>query len=103
MTSVCSPSQSSKDVLDIGVVSSRLGDSDSQLSVAQCPDGSDDACDDPDDQGHAHRAGVFQHPLWTDEDTWADNVAWWREEEANRGVRFSGEKEVVFTTRSRSV
>lgn len=76
-----SPGQPTKDVLDIGVVSSRLGDGDAQLSVAESSDGGDDACDDPHDQGHAHGAGILHHSLRTDEDTWADNVAWWIERE----------------------
>lgn len=81
---VCSPSKSSKDVLDVGIVSSRLGDGDTQLSVAQRPDSGDDPRDYPDDQGHPHGAGVFQNPLWTDEDARADDVTWWEE---NREVR----------------
>lgn len=42
------PSKSSEYVLHIGVVSPRFGDGNAQLSVAQCPDGGDDARDDPD-------------------------------------------------------
>lgn len=66
---VRSPCQPSKNVLDIGVVAPRFGDSDTKLRVAQGPDGRDDACDDPDHQRHAHRAGVLQDTLRTDEDT----------------------------------
>ena len=69
MCVTCSPSQPSEDVLDIGVVSSRLGNGDAQLGVAQRSDGGDDAGDDPDDQGHTHGAGVLHHSLGTDEDT----------------------------------
>lgn len=79
VSSFYSPGQPSKDVLHVGVVSSWLGDGDAQLGVAQRPDGGDDACDDPDDQRHAHGAGVLHHPLRTDEDTWADNVTCWGE------------------------
>lgn len=75
-----SPCQSTKDVLDVGVVSSRLGDGDAQLGVAQRPDGGDYAGDDPDNQSHAHWAGILHHALWTDEDTWANNITWWRAE-----------------------
>ena len=64
-----SPSQSTEDVLYVGVVSSRFGDGDAQLSVAQRPNGGDDARDNPDDQGHAHRARILHHSLRTDEDT----------------------------------
>lgn len=66
---VRSPCQPSKNVFDIGVVAPGLGDSDTKLRVAQGPDGRDDACDDPDHQRHAHRAGVLQDTLRTDEDT----------------------------------
>lgn len=69
MFSFHSPSQPSKDVLDVRVVPARLGDGDAQLGVAQRPDGSDDTRDDPDDQGHSHGAGVLHHSLRTDEDT----------------------------------
>lgn len=71
------PSQSTKDVLHIGVVSSWFGDGDAELSVTQRSDGGDDSSDDPDDQSHSHRAGIFQHSLWTDKDTWANDVTWW--------------------------
>lgn len=71
---VCSPCQPSENVLDVGVVSSGLGDGDAELSVAQGPDGCDDARDDPDHQRHAHRAGVLQDALRTDEDPRADDV-----------------------------
>lgn len=71
---VRSPCQPSKNVLDIGVVAPGLGDSDAKLRVAQGPNGRDDACDDPDHQCHAHRAGVLQDTLRTDEDTWTDDV-----------------------------
>ncbi len=81
---VRSPGQPSEDVLHVGVVSPRLGDGDAQLGVAQRPDCGDDARDDPDDQGHAHGAGVLHHSLWTDEDTWADDVTWWKEEREGR-------------------
>lgn len=87
MSSVRSPSQPSEDVLDVGVISPRLGDGDAQLGVAQCPDGGDDPRDDPDNEGHAHGAGVLHHSLRTDEDTWADNVTWWREEEGGERER----------------
>lgn len=78
MFHVHSPSQPSENVLDVGVVSPRLGYGDAQLGVAQRPDGGDDARDDPDEQRHAHRAGVLHHSLRTDEDARADDVACWR-------------------------
>lgn len=71
---VCSPCQPSKNVLDVGVVAPRLGDSDAKLCIAQGPNGRDDACDDPDHQRHANRAGILQDALRTDEDTWADDI-----------------------------
>lgn len=70
------PCQASKDVLDVGVVPAWLGDGDAQLCVAQSSDGCDDTRDDPDDQREAHWAGVLQHTLGTDEDTWANDVTW---------------------------
>lgn len=81
------PCQPSKDVLDVRVVSTRLGDGDAQLSVAQRPDGCDDACDDPDDQREAHRAGILHHALRTDEDTWANDVTWWMMEQNKDIIR----------------
>ena len=93
MCGVCSPGQASEDVLHVGVVSSRLGDGDTQLGVAQRPDGGDDAGDDPHDQGHAHRAGVLQHALRTDEDTRADDVTWWRKDRDSQ-VTAQTEKEI---------
>lgn len=83
-----SPSQSTEDVLHIGVVSAGFRDGDAQLSVTQRSDGRDDSCDDPDDQSHAHWAGVFQHSLRTDEDTWANDVTWWMGDRGKKtGVR----------------
>lgn len=73
------PSQASEYVLHVGVVAPWFGNGDAQLGVAQRSDGGDDARDDPDDQGHAHRAGVLHHSLRTDEDTRADDVTWWGE------------------------
>lgn len=95
---VCSPSQPPEDVLHVGVVSARLGDGDAQLGVAQRPDGRDDAGDDPDDQGHAHGAGVLHHALRADEDTRADDVAWRRE-----GGREGGQGSVLGTDRREQV
>lgn len=51
---VGSPCQPSENVLDVGVVAPGLGDGDTELGVAQGPDGRDDASDDPDHQRHAH-------------------------------------------------
>lgn len=87
-----SPRQSAEDVLDVRVVSSWFGNCDAQLSVAQGPDGSDDTCDDPDYQGHTHRAAILQHPLRTDEDTWAYNVTWWKEGEGGQVSALTGKK-----------
>lgn len=61
---ICSPSQSSEDVLDIGVVTSRFRDGDTQLSIAEGSHSCDDACHYPDDESQAHRASVLQHTLW---------------------------------------
>lgn len=76
LSAVHSPCQASEDVLDVGVVSTWLGDGDAQLCIAQSPYGCDDARDDPDDQREAHWAGVLHHTLRTDEDTWANDVTW---------------------------
>lgn len=70
------PGQAAEDILDVGVVSSGLGDGDAQLGVAESSDGSDDARDDPDNEGQAHRAGILQHPLGAHKDTRADDVTW---------------------------
>lgn len=69
-----SPSQSSKDVPDIRVVSARLGDGHSQLCVAERTDGRDEACADPHHDGDAHRARVLQNPLRTDENPGSNDV-----------------------------
>lgn len=55
------PSQSSKDVLDVGVVTSRFGDSDPELSITQGSYSCDETCHDPDDESEAHRASILQH------------------------------------------
>lgn len=52
--SLVSPSQSSKDVLYIRVVSTRLGDGHTQLCIAESPDGCDNSSGDPHNDGHAH-------------------------------------------------
>lgn len=80
LSPVHSPCQTSKDVLDVGVVAAWLGDGDAQLCITQSTDGCDDARDDPDDQREAHGAGVLHHALRTDEDTWANDVTWWLRE-----------------------
>lgn len=71
-----SPCQSSKDVLDIGIVSPGLGNGDTQFSVAERSDGCDDTGDNPDDERQAHRAGVLQHAFRTNEDARANDVTW---------------------------
>lgn len=71
---VNSPRQSTKDILDVGIVTPWFGNGDPQLGIAQCSDGRDDAGDDPDNQRHSHRAGILHHSLWTDKDTRSDNV-----------------------------
>ena len=68
------PSQASKDVLDIGVVTSRFGDGDPELSIAQGSHSCDEACHNPYDESHAHRAGILQHTFGWDEDSRADDV-----------------------------
>lgn len=83
------PCEPSKDVLNVRVVSTRLGDGDAQLSVAQCPDGCDDARDDPDNQCEAHRAGILHHALRTDKDTWANDVTWWNKTRISSDLSFS--------------
>lgn len=45
-----SPCQSTKDVLDIRVVTTRLRDGDPQFSVAERSDSGDDTRNDPDDE-----------------------------------------------------
>lgn len=79
------PGQPTEDVLDVGVVSARLGDGDAQLGVAQRSDGRDDARHDPHDEGQAHRAGVLHHPLGAHEDARADDVTWGRWAGGDRG------------------
>lgn len=61
---ICSPSKSSEDVLDIGVITSRFRDGDTQLSIAEGSHSCDDTRHDPDDDCKAHRASVLQHTLW---------------------------------------
>ncbi|KAL0602823.1 hypothetical protein AAY473_029023 [Plecturocebus cupreus] len=68
------PSQSSEDVLDIGVVTSRFGDGDPELSIAEGSHSCDEACHDPDNESKAHRASILQHTLWRDKDSGADDV-----------------------------
>lgn len=63
-----SPCQSTEDVLDIRVVTTRFRDGDPQFSVAESADSSDDTCNDPDDESQAHGASILQHTLRTDED-----------------------------------
>ncbi len=69
-----SPCQPSEDVLDIRVVASRFGNSNAQLSVAECTDRCYNTCDDPYDEGQAHWTGIFQHSLWADKDSRANNI-----------------------------
>lgn len=60
---ICSPGQSSEDVLDVGVITSRFRDGDTQLSVAEGSYSRDDPCHNPDDESKAHRTSVLQHTL----------------------------------------
>lgn len=62
------PGQATEDVLDVGVIASRLWNGDAQLGIAERTNGSDDTSNDPHNQSQAHRAGVLQNPLGTHED-----------------------------------
>lgn len=68
------PSQSSKDVLDVGVVTSRFGDGDPELSIAKGSHSCNETRHDPDDKSKAHGARILQHTLWRDEDSRANDV-----------------------------
>lgn len=71
-----SPHQASKYLRDVGVVASRFGDGDAQLSITQGAQGSNAASKNPNHQGQTHRARVLQDPLRRDEDTRANDVPW---------------------------
>ena len=67
--------EGSEGVLDVGVVSPRLGDHRPQLGVAESPDEAEEAGQEPDEAGEAHGAGVLEDALGADEDPTADDDA----------------------------
>lgn len=71
-----SPRQSTEDVLDIGVVPPRLGDGHPQLRVAERANGCDNSSANPDNDGHAHWAGILQDPLRAHKNPWSNDVSW---------------------------
>lgn len=73
-----SPRQPSKDILNIRIVASGFGNSDTQLRVAERSDCCDNTCNDPHDESKAHWTGIFQHSLWTDKDSRSNDVTWKR-------------------------
>ncbi|KAF3830282.1 hypothetical protein GH733_004101 [Mirounga leonina] len=81
------PSQSSKDVLDVGVITSRFGDGDPKLSVAQGSHSCDETSHNPDNESEAHRASVLQHTFRRDEDSRANDVPCMRHQVRGRGLR----------------
>lgn len=86
-----SPGKSSKDVLDVWVVSSRFEDSDAQFGIAECTNGCDHSGDNPHDESQPHRARILQNALWAHKDPWTDDVTWDPDKETGR-VRRSGKR-----------
>lgn len=70
------PYKPSKDLRHIRVVSPRLGDGDTQFSIAHGAEGTDPPAADPDDERQAHRACMLQHSFRRDEYPRADDVPW---------------------------
>ena len=71
-----SPNQASENLCDVGVVASRLGDGDSQLSVAEGAQRRYPPSQHPHDQSQAHGTRVLQDSLWRDEYSRPDDVPW---------------------------
>lgn len=88
---ICSPSQSSEDVLDIGVVTSRFGDGDTELRIAEGSHSCDDARHYPDDESQAHGASVLQHTLWGDKDPRADDIPCTRHKDSVRSEQVTSQ------------
>lgn len=82
-----SPSKATKNVFDVGVVSSRFGDGHAQLCVTQGANSRDDSRQEPYNQGHAHWAGILQDAFRTDKDPWADDVTFVGKMETNTDHR----------------
>lgn len=68
------PYQPTKYLSHIWIVSSRFWDRDTQLGVAQRPEGTDPSSANPDDERQSHRTCMLQHSFRWDEDPGANDV-----------------------------
>lgn len=70
------PNKASKDLRHVWIISSRLGNGDTQLSVTHGTQSTDPSSTNPDDERQPHRARMLQHTLGGDEYSWANDVSW---------------------------